>query len=133
MPIPPRLPPRPRDVVPLFEKEETPTDAGARSTKRPPSRPEVGETDRLLGELMASQARLEAAWDGRSREHETSMREVTSLGKCVRDLREDVQTLLTSQAKTTGHIKVASRLAPGVLVIVEVLRMIASHYIGGNS
>src|SRR5262245_49158628 len=109
-----RFPPRPRIVR---EFEDVPTANETRSTRRPGSKPDVlaEDANAMLGKVMASVAllgkkfeSLNAAWDVRSQEHETAMRELTMLGKCVRDMREDMQ-------KTGKQVATATRVvAPGL-------------------
>jgi hypothetical protein len=111
--------------------EDEPTAAdGPRSTFRPPSRPEISETDRLLGQLLASQSRLEAAWKSRAQEYETFKATVGHVHRCVDELRRVVQDLTRAQAKTGKTIGTTAKVAPIVIAIVEVLRAVASNYLG---
>lgn len=116
-------------IAPSFPPEETPT-AGPRSTARPPSSHEIGDTDRLLGELMASQTRLEAAWRTRSEDFETSMRELTAALRDFETLSSEVHEIRKEMVHSTRRVKFATRAAPAFITIVEIARMVFSHYYG---
>jgi hypothetical protein len=130
------MPTIPRPGVPVLREltkteDDFPTEAGARSTKRPPSIHDADD-DTTLGKVMAAVSRLEAkfaslqaSWSVRSQEHVTGMRELTELGRCVEDMRDEMR-------KAGKRVSVAAKLAPGVIVLVEIARAVANHYLGGN-
>lgn len=87
-------------------------------TRRPaPSRPEVSDDAALLGQLLASQASLQAAWQARSQEHETFAREVSAL-------RRDVEDLASATKKTHALLKRFSKVGPALLVLAELARTV---------
>ena len=86
-------------------------------TRRPPSVPQISETDQLLGQLLASQAKLEAAWGARSQEHETFAREVTAL-------RREVEDLGAATKRTHALLKKFSKVGPALLVLAVLARTV---------
>lgn len=116
-------------------------------TFRPPSSPELEleDEDTLLGKCLAAtvrvesvqdrlegeQRRLEAAWEVRSRDHETFARELTEMGRTVKDSAEQVKgfgktlnELVEAERATGVRVRNAVRGAPVVLFVVEILRQV---------
>lgn len=79
---------------------------------------------------MGSQARLEAAWRSRSREHETAMRTVHDVHRHLEGLHADVQELKQAQHRTGKTVGTAAKLAPALIALIEILRALAAHYAG---
>lgn len=109
-----------------FGGDEIPTSGGR--TLPPPKHEPKSELETLVGELMASQASLISAWNVRNREHETAMRELNGLGKCVGELRAEMKELTVAQGHTGKKITAATRAFPAVLFLIELGRMIFTHY-----
>lgn len=99
--------PRPSHISTLVEPVQT---------RRPaPSRPEVSDEVQLLGQLLASQTKLERAWEARAVEYETFARDVTQL-------RKEVEELTSLTKKTQALLKKFAKVGPALLALAELAR-----------
>jgi chromosome segregation ATPase len=97
-------------------------------TIRFPSSPSLNDDEvATLGEVMAAQAKLsarmsslESAVNSYRQEHQTSEREAVQL-------RKDVNELLSQSAATHRQVTIATRAAPPLVFLIEVLRYALDH------
>ncbi len=133
----PRVP-RPAPVI-LSPEDDIPTSVGARSTFRPPPRialPEdmheaYGRIMGAVGNTDANLTQLHAMVSSHLLEYRTFASTLIHVHKCTDELRAEVQALTKSQDKTGKTVGMAAKITPALIVMVEIVRRLIDHYIGG--